>query len=32
MAQAHLLEIVKTGSQSHIPHFAELMTIPEGQA
>ena len=31
MVQAPLLEIVKTGYQSHIPHFAELMTTPEGQ-
>ena len=32
MAQAPPLAIVKTGYQSHIPHFTELMTTPEGQA
>ena len=32
MAQAPPLEIVKTGYQSHIPHFAELITTPEGHA
>ena len=32
MAQALPLEIVKTGYQSHIPHIAEIITTPEGQA
>ena len=32
MAQAPPLEIVKTGYQSHIPHFVELMTTLEEQA
>ena len=32
MPQAPPLEIVKTGYQSHIPHFAGLMTTREGQA
>ena len=32
MAPAPPLEIIKTGYQSHIPHLAELMTTPEGQA
>ena len=32
ITQAPPLEIVKTGYQSRLPHFAELMTTAEGQA